>query len=94
MLDVLAAAVLWRVRPTGHGACRRLPTAGVTSAPRGLKKRKELIREVLDSGAELLREGGNHTIFRNGRTGALIPVPRHADIGESLARKIVRDARR
>lgn len=40
-----------------------------------------------------IREGGSHTIFRS-RTGALIPVPRHAEIGESLARKIVRDARR
>ena len=33
------------------------------------------------------------TIFR-GRNGELIPVPRHAEIGEGLARKIVRDARR
>jgi mRNA interferase HicA len=66
----------------------------MTSAPRGLKKRKDLIREMINSGAELVREGGNHTIFRNGRTGALIPVPRHAEIGDSLARKIVRDAMR
>ncbi len=48
---------------------------------------------MLDSGAELLREGGSHTIFRS-RTGALIPVPRHTEIGESLARKIVRDVKR
>jgi mRNA interferase HicA len=61
---------------------------------RGLRKRKDLIREMLDSGAELVREGGNHTIFRNGRTGTLIPVPRHHEIGEPLARKIVRDAKR
>src|ERR1035441_8951146 len=58
---------------------RRLPTpgaqAGAPSAPRGLKKRKDLIREMLDSGAELLREGGSHTIFRS-RTGTLVPVPR------------------
>jgi mRNA interferase HicA len=77
---------------------RRLPppgaSAGTTTAPRGLKKRKDLIRDMLDSGAELVREGGSHTIFRNGRTGTLIPVPRHAEIGESLARKIVRDAQR
>jgi predicted RNA binding protein YcfA (HicA-like mRNA interferase family) len=48
---------------------------------------------MLDSGAELVREGASHTIFR-GRNGKLIPVPRHAEIGESLARKIVRDAKR
>jgi len=46
-----------------------------------------------DSGAELLRAGGSHTIFRS-RTGMLVPVPRHAEIGEGLARKIVRDAKR
>ena len=77
---------------------RRLPPpgapAGTTTAPRGLKKRKDLIREMVESGAELVREGGSHSIFRNGRTGTLIPVPRHAEIGESLARKIVRDAKR
>jgi predicted RNA binding protein YcfA (HicA-like mRNA interferase family) len=49
---------------------------------------------MVESGAELVREGGSHSIFRNGRTGTLIPVPRHAEIGESLARKIVRDAKR
>ena len=49
---------------------------------------------MVESGAERVREGASHTIFRNGRTGTLIPVPRHAEIGESLARKIVRDARR
>jgi mRNA interferase HicA len=77
---------------------RRLPApgaqAGTAPPPRSLKKRKDLVREMLDSGAELVREGGNHTIFRNGRTGSLIPVPRHAEIGESLARKIARDAKR
>ncbi len=77
---------------------RRLPApskeASKAPAPRRLKKRKDLVREMLDSGAELVREGGSHTIFRNGRTGTLIPVPRHAEIGESLARRIVRDAKR
>jgi len=81
--------------PRSH---RRLPApgaqAGTTTAPRGLKRRKDLISEMVDSGAEFVREGGSHTIFRNGRTGSLIPVPRHAEIGESLARKIVRDAKR
>ena len=46
-----------RVRPPGA-------PAGTTTAPRGLKKRKDLIREMVDSGAELVREGGSHTIFR------------------------------
>jgi len=44
------------------------------------------------SGAELLREGGAHTIYRNPRTGLLIPLPRHKEINERLAEKILRDA--
>ena len=110
MVGGLDAGLPRRVQPGAHEAIglhkpalghprprRRLPApgpqAGAPSAPRGLKKRKDLIREMLDSGAELLREGGSHTIFRS-RTGTLVPVPRHAEIGEGLARKIARDARR
>ena len=93
-----AAVRLPKPAPGHPRSRRRLPPpgapAGTTTAPRGLKKRKDLIREMVESGAERVREGASHTIFRNGRTGTLIPVPRHAEIGESLARKIVRDARR
>lgn len=55
-------------------------------------KRSELLRRLRQSGAELLREGGAHTIYRNPRTGLLIPVPRHKEINERLAEKILRDA--
>ena len=57
-------------------------------------KRKDLIRELVRHGAELVREGGSHTIYRNQRTGELIPVPRHGEVAEKLAQKIVRDAKR
>lgn len=86
-----------REPPVGHPRSRRrlpAPSAQRAAPPRKVSKRKDLIREMLDNGAELVREGGSHTIFRNRRTGHLIPVPRHADIGESLARKIARDAKR
>jgi predicted RNA binding protein YcfA (HicA-like mRNA interferase family) len=55
-------------------------------------KRRTLIREMTDHGAEHVREGGEHSIYRNPRTGQLIPVPRHAEIAERLAKKILRDA--
>jgi len=109
LVDSLAAGVSGRLQSGAHSASRlpepalghprsrrRLPAPGAqagATTPRGLKKRKDLIREMVDSGAELLREGGSHTIFRS-RTGMLVPVPRHAEIGEGLARKIVRDAKR
>jgi len=57
-----------------------------------LVKRKDLIRQLAALGAELVREGASHTVYRNPRTGRNIPVPRHAEIAEGLARKILRDA--
>jgi len=57
-------------------------------------KRRELVRELLALGAVLVREGASHTIYQNPRTGQNIPVPRHAEINERLAEKILRDAKR
>jgi mRNA interferase HicA len=57
-------------------------------------KRKDLVRRIITAGAVLEREGGEHTIYRNPRTGQLVPVPRHAEINEITAKKIVRDASR
>jgi predicted RNA binding protein YcfA (HicA-like mRNA interferase family) len=55
-------------------------------------KRRDLEARLRALGVVLLREGGSHSIFRNPRTGQLIPVPRHAEINERLAEKILRDA--
>jgi mRNA interferase HicA len=57
-------------------------------------KRKDLIRRIVELGAVFDREGGDHTIYRNPRTGSLVPVPRHAEINELTAKKIIRDASR
>jgi mRNA interferase HicA len=57
-------------------------------------KRKELVRRITELGAVFDREGGEHTIYRNPRTGLLISVPRHAEVNELTARKIIRDAGR
>jgi hypothetical protein len=43
-------------------------------------------------GAVFVREGAGHSIYQNPRTQVLIPVPRHAEVNENLARKILRDA--
>jgi predicted RNA binding protein YcfA (HicA-like mRNA interferase family) len=34
------------------------------------------------------REGGRHTIFVNPANGAKVPIPRHAEVDNRLARKI------
>jgi hypothetical protein len=38
----------------------------------------------------LVRHGGKHDWFRNSNTGVSQPVPRHREIGDVLARKILR----
>jgi mRNA interferase HicA len=57
-------------------------------------KRKDLIRRVLALGAVFDREGGDHTIYRNPRNWNPVPVPRHAEVNEITAKKIIREASR
>lgn len=57
-------------------------------------KRRDLLRQIEALGAIFVREGAGHSIYRNPRTDVLIPIPRHAEVNELLARKIVRDAQR
>ncbi|NDG71517.1 MAG: type II toxin-antitoxin system HicA family toxin [Proteobacteria bacterium] len=54
-------------------------------------KRRDLISKIESVGAVLLRHGGKHDIYHNPRTGATQPIPRHNEINELLARKILRD---
>jgi len=53
-------------------------------------KRRDLERHLVDHGARLLREGGNHSFwgFDSERSSA---VPRHREISFRLARKICAD---
>jgi predicted RNA binding protein YcfA (HicA-like mRNA interferase family) len=51
-------------------------------------KRHELLDHLKQHGCELHREGGRHSIFTNPTTGAKVPVPRHGEIDNRLARTI------
>jgi mRNA interferase HicA len=53
-------------------------------------KRVDLIRIVEASGCELIRHGGRHDWYRNPATGISQPIPRHREIKEPLARRIIR----
>ena len=53
-------------------------------------KRLDLIQELLQAGCVLLRHGGRHDIYHNPRTGRSEPVPRHREINEILARRILK----
>ena len=53
-------------------------------------RRLDLIRELEKAGCDLLRHGGRHDIDHNPTTGRSEPVPRHREINEILARRIIR----
>jgi len=54
-------------------------------------KRLDLIRHLQTHGCELLREGGNHSVYVNRIAQKASAVPRHREINDFLARKICRD---
>lgn len=54
-------------------------------------KRRGFVRYLEFHGCELLREGGNHSIYINRAAKKVSAVPRHREINEFLARKICRD---
>ncbi len=53
-------------------------------------KRVDLIRAIEGFGCEFVRHGGKHDWYRNPITGVSQPVPRHREIKDGLARRIVR----
>jgi len=53
-------------------------------------KRKELESKLRIAGCYLKREGRSHSIWINPKTGAIETVPRHNEIKEPLAKKILK----
>ena len=53
-------------------------------------KRVDLIKVLEQSGCALIRHGARHDWYCNADTGVLQPVPRHREINEHLARRILR----
>ncbi len=54
-------------------------------------KRRDLERHLREHGCELLREGGNHSVYWNPADRRTSSVPRHREVSDLLARKICRD---
>jgi len=54
-------------------------------------KRRDLIRHIERMGCELLREGGNHSVYVNRHEKNVTSIPRHREIDENLSRKICKD---
>ena len=54
-------------------------------------QRRRLIQYLRRHGCELVREGGDHSIYWNPQNGNTAPVPRHREIADLLARRICRE---
>ena len=54
-------------------------------------KRRDLERRLRIAGCYLKREGGAHSLWMNPKTGVIEAVPRHSEIKEPLARKILKN---
>jgi mRNA interferase HicA len=54
-------------------------------------RRRDLIRHLLQSGCELVRECGRHSRWINKAPNKRSAVPRHTEIPDLLARKICKD---
>lgn len=53
-------------------------------------KRHDLIKRLEQVGCYLIRHGGKHDIYHNPNNGRSEPVPRHREINERLAKKIIK----
>ena len=51
-------------------------------------KQKDLIKLLKDNGWYLVRDGGNHDIYTNGKD--VEAIPRHREINEQLAKAIIK----
>jgi len=53
-------------------------------------KFRDLVRRIGEEGAVLVRHGHDHDWYRNVITGRMEAVPRHREVNELTARKILR----
>jgi len=53
-------------------------------------KRRDLERKLRIAGCYLKREGGSHSLWINPNNGVIEAIPRHKEIKEPLAKKILK----
>ena len=54
-------------------------------------KRRDVERKLRLAGCYLKREGASHSLWINPKTGVVEAVPRHIEIKEPLAKKILKN---
>ncbi len=53
-------------------------------------KRVDLLKRLQALGCVLIRHGAKHDWYRNPQNGVSQAVPRHREVGEGLARQIIK----
>lgn len=53
-------------------------------------KRKDLVRHLENAGCVLIRHGRRHDWYQNPKTRISQPVPRHNEINDNLAKRIMK----
>ena len=51
----------------------------------------ELLKQLTEKGVVFVRHGSNHDIYLQPKNGNTEPVPRHSEIKEFMARKILKN---
>lgn len=54
-------------------------------------KQVDLVRLLLRKGVVFIRHGANHDWYKNPSTGISEAIPRHREIKEQLAKKIIKN---
>ena len=54
-------------------------------------KRRDLERKLRIAGCYLKREGSSHSLWINPKNGVIEAVPRHKEVKEPLAKKILKN---
>lgn len=53
-------------------------------------KRRNLVKKLEEMGCEFIRHGGKHDWYWNPQTKTSQPVPRHREINDRLAQRIIK----
>jgi len=53
-------------------------------------KRKKLIKVIKSNGCVFVRHGANHDWYTNPQSGKSQPIPRHNEIEDGLAKRIIK----
>jgi mRNA interferase HicA len=88
----LVLAFSWCWRRTGQLPRKRCATnQSFESHSRKFREAGRSNPHLERYGAQFLREGGNHSVYVNRKSGKASTIPRHREINEFLAQKICRD---